>query len=161
MTRPAVHTEEESRIEGWMGTGIERRQQADFGKKWLAKGKEALERGHILEAIESLRQAIEADSHSIEAYLYLGIALAMDAQVYEAIDSFEAALALAPNDFMVNLKLAELYFKLCVPEKGRKYVVAAMEASSTPQERQLVRTLMSKESEQEKRRIYRPTFGRS
>ena len=143
-----------------MGTGTGRR-QADFGKKWLDKGKEALERGHISEAIKSLRQAIEADSHSIEAYLYLGIALAMNAQVYEAIDTFEAALALSPEDFMVNLKLAELYLRLCIPEKGRKYLVTAMEASSTSEERQLVRTLMSQETDREKRRIYRPTFGKS
>ena len=152
-----MNTEKESLIEGWMGTGTGRR-QPDFGKKWLDKGKEALERNRLSGAIESLRRAIDADSRSIEAYLYLGIALAMDAQVYEAIDMFEAGLALSPKDFMLNLKLADLYFRLSVPEKGLKYLAAATEASSTPQERQLVRTLMSQESEQEKRRIYRPTF---
>ena len=143
-----------------MVTGTEHR-QADFGRKWLVKGKEALEQGHIPQAIESLRWAIEADSHSIEAYLHLGIALAMDAQVYEAIDIFEAALALSAKDFMVNFKLAELYFKLSVPEKGHKYLRTAMEASSNAEERQLVRTLMSQEADREKRRAYRPTFGKS
>ncbi len=160
MTRPAVRPEEARPDEGWMSTGTGRR-QADFGKKWLDKGKEALERSHLSEAIESLRLATEADPHSIQAYLYLGIALAMDSQVYEAIDSFEAALALSPKDFMVNLKLAELYFRLCVPDKGHKHLVTAMEASSTPQERQLVRTVLSQEAERGKRRIDRPTFGKS
>lgn len=137
------------------------RKGGDLGGKWLAKGQAALARGQISEAIESLRHAIEADSGLIDAYLYLGIALAMDAQVYEAIDIFEAALALSPNDFMINFKLAELYFRLWVPEKGRKHLHTAMEASSTPQERQLLRTLMSQEADREKRRIYRPTFRKS
>lgn len=143
-----------------MAPGTEHR-QTDFGRTWLVKGKEALERGHISEAIESLKHAVEGNSHSIEARLSLGIALAMDAQVYEAIDTFEAALALSPKDFMVNLKLAELYFKLSVPEKGHNYLKTAMEASSTVQERQWVRVLMSEEANREKRRIHRPTFARS
>ena len=143
-----------------MATGSERR-QADFGRKWLVKGKEALERGHRPDAIESFKHAIEADSHSIEAYLHLGIALVMDAQVYEAIDIFEAALGICPNNFMVNFKLAELYFKLSVPEKGHKYLRTAMEASSNAEERQLLRVLMSQEADREKRRIYRPTFAKS
>lgn len=142
-----------------MGTGTERR-KSDFGEKWLARGKEALDRGQLSDAIESLRRAIEADCRSTEAYLYLGIALAVDAQVYEAIDAFEAALALSPTDFMVNLKLADLYFRLSVPEKGRKHLRTAREAISNPQERELVRALMSQEAEREKRRIDRPTFGK-
>ncbi|SRR5712691_7724134 len=143
-----------------MVTGTERT-GGDLGEKWFVKGREALERGQISEAVESLRHALEADAPSIKAHLYLGIALAMDAQVYEAIDIFEAALALSPNDFMVNLKLAELYFRLWVPEKGHKHLRAAMEASTTAQERQLLRTLMSQEADREKRRISRPTFGKS
>ena len=142
-----------------MGTGPERG-KGDFGEKWLARGKEALDRGQLSEAIESLRRAIEADCRSTEAHLYLGIALAVDAQVYEAIDAFEAALALSPTDFMVNLKLADLYFRLSVPEKGRKHLRTAREAISNPQERELVRALMSQEAEREKRRIDRPTFGK-
>ncbi len=133
---------------------------AEVGRGWLTQGTEALERGHIPEAIENLRRAVEADPHSLEAYLHLGIALVMDAQVYEAIDTFEAALALSPHDFMINLKLAELYLKLCVPEKGHTYLRAARDASSTSEERQLVRALMSQEADREKRRIYRPTFGK-
>lgn len=137
------------------------RSQTDFGRKWLARGKDALERGRLSEAVESLKHALEADSQSIEAHLNLGIALAMDAHVYEAIDVFEAALALSPNDFMVNFKLAELYFGLCVPEKGHRYLRTAMEACSNAEERQLLRALMSQESDREKRRIYRPTFVKS
>ncbi len=142
-----------------MGTGTERR-KGDFGEKWLARGKEALDRGQLSGAIESLRRATEADCRSTEAYLYLGIALAVNAQVYEAIDAFEAALALSPTDFMVNLKLADLYFRLSVPEKGHKHLRTAMETSSTPQERELVRGLKSQEAEREKRRIDRPSFGK-
>ena len=155
-----MNTETGSLSEGWMGTGTGRR-QSDSGKKWLDKGKEALERNRLSEAIEGFRQAIDADSHLIDAYLYLGIALAMDAQVYDAIDMFEAGLALSPKHFMLNLKLADLYFRLSVPEKGHKYLAAATEAISTPQERQLARTLISQETDREKRRIYRPSFGKS
>jgi len=113
------------------------------------------------DAIESFRHAVEADPDLIDAYLSLGIALAMDAQVYEAIDIFEAALARSPHEFLVHFKLAELYFRLWVPEKGHQHLRAAMKASATPQERQLVRTLMSQEADREKRRISRPTFGTS
>ncbi len=137
------------------------RSHSDFGRKWLTKGKEALERGRLSEAIENLKRAIEVDSQSIEAHLDLGIALAIDTQVYQAIDVFEAALALSPNDFMVNFKLAELYLRLSVPEKGRQYLRTAMEACSNAEERQLVRALMSQEADREKRRIYRPTFVKS
>ncbi len=143
-----------------MMTTIERG-QADFARKWLVKGKDALEQGQFSEAIEGLRRAVEADSRSIEAHLYLGMALVKDAQVYEAVDIFEAGLAQSPKDFMLNLKLAELYLGLCVPDKGRKHLLTAMEASSTPQERELVRRLMSREAERGVRRINRPTFEKS
>lgn len=143
-----------------METTVER-SQTGFGRKWLAKGKDALEGGRLSEAIESLKRALEVDSRSVETHLHLSMALVMASQVYEAIDILEAALALSPNDFMVNFKLAEIYFMLCVPEKGRQYLKTAMGASSSPEERQLLRVLMSQESDREKRRIYRPTFSKS
>jgi len=143
-----------------MGTGPAP-QRAAFRGTWLDQGWEALERGDLSDAIESLRHALEVDPRSISAHLYLGTALAMDAQVYEAIDVFEAGLALSSRDFMLNFKVAELYFRLCVPDKGHVYLRVAQGISSTSQERQLVRTLRFEETDRAKRRIHRPSFTRS
>jgi len=135
--------------------------QTDAGGEWLLEGRAAFERGRIADAIDCFRRVIDAGSAAPEAYLYLGIALAKDAQVYEAIDIFEAGLALAPDDFMLNLTLADLYFRLSVPDKGRRYLQVARDGCSTPSGRQLVQALLSREADREKRRIDRPTFERS
>ncbi len=135
--------------------------QTDAGGEWLLEGRAALERGRISEAIDCFRRAIDTGPGAPEAYLSLGIALATDAQVYEAIDVFETGLALAPDDFMLSLTLADLYFRLSVPDKGRRHLQVARDCSSTLRERRLVQALLSQEADREKRRIDRPTFERS
>jgi len=137
------------------------RAETEGGGEWLLEGRAAFERGRIVHAIDCFRRAIETSAGAPQGYLHLGIALARNAEVYEAIDAFEAGLARAPDDFMLNLTLADLYFRLSVSDKGRRHLRLARDCSSTPRERQLVQALFNQEAEREKRRIDRPTFERS
>ena len=134
--------------------------QTDTVGEWLREGRAAFERGRIADAIGCFRRAVDAGAGASAAYLHLGIALVRDARVYEAIDAFEAGLALSPDDFMLNLTLADLYFRLSVPDKGHRHLQVARDRALTPGERQMILALLGQEAEREKRRIDRPTFER-
>lgn len=125
----------------------------------LQRGIDQLERGDTSAAIVHFRAALALEPASIPARVHLATAYAVDAQVHQAIELFEEALVPAPDDFLANLKLGELYLRLWVPEKARKHLGVAREVSRTPGEREMVRRLLAVEAGRERRRIDRPSFG--
>lgn len=126
----------------------------------LEEGMDELKQLNPSGAIERFKKAIECDPKSVEAYVGLGIGYAMEANVYPAIDAFEKAIALSPTDFWAHFRLGELYLQLSVLEKGQEHLRTALKCATTEKEMQLVRELLIREHELEKRRIYRPAFGK-
>jgi Tfp pilus assembly protein PilF len=126
----------------------------------LEEGIEELKQLDPSGAIERFKKAIECDPRSVEAYIGLGICYAMKANAYPAIDAFEKAIALSPTEFWAHFRLGELYLRLSVTEKGREHLRIALKCAVTEQQGQLVRELLIREQGLEKRRVYRPAFGK-
>jgi tetratricopeptide (TPR) repeat protein len=63
----------------------------------LTQGLECFERGAFGEAEEFFRQALEADPHNAEAHYHLGLALANQGRLTDAVASFQQALYWRPG----------------------------------------------------------------
>jgi len=62
--------------------------------------------------IRTLEAACERDPHSADLRTCLGMAYAMNYQVYKSMDALELAVRLEPGHFFAQLKRAELYYRL-------------------------------------------------
>jgi Tfp pilus assembly protein PilF len=125
----------------------------------LHRGIEALERERHEEAVVLLRQAIGLDDLSPGAFLALGIALMKTRRMQEAMAALERAIELAPQEFFPRLRMAELYMRLGIPTRAREELDRAMDLSQSPEQRHMVRTLMSVEARRAPKRIWRPDFS--
>jgi tetratricopeptide (TPR) repeat protein len=99
--------------------------------------------------IGDLEKACEFDPASAGLRTCLGMAYAMNFQVYKSMDALEAAVAAEPDHFYAQLKYAELHYRLRALIKAEKETARALELANTPWEftlarRQLqeIRTLM-------------------
>ncbi|MFL6449410.1 MAG: hypothetical protein ACJ746_17265 [Bryobacteraceae bacterium] len=66
----------------------------------------------MADCIQSLETACVADPQSADLRTCLGVAYAMNYEVYKSIDALEVARQLEPRHFLSQLKYAELYFRL-------------------------------------------------
>jgi Tfp pilus assembly protein PilF len=126
----------------------------------LRRGIEALERERHEEAVVLLRQLVALDAQSANGFLALGIALMRTMRIQEAMGALDRAVALAPQAFYPRLRMAELYMRIGVPSRAKEEMDRAMELSQTPEQRQMVRALLSVEAQRAPRRIWRPDFAK-
>ncbi|HEX4275222.1 MAG TPA: hypothetical protein VHZ74_07710 [Bryobacteraceae bacterium] len=99
--------------------------------------------------IGDLEKACELDPASAGLRTCLGMAYAMNFQVYKSMDALEAAVAAEPDHFYAQFKYAELHYRLRALIKAEKETERALELAETQWEftlarRQLqeIRTLM-------------------
>jgi tetratricopeptide (TPR) repeat protein len=126
----------------------------------LRRGIEALERERHEEAVVLLRQAVGLEEQSPDGFLALGIALMRTQRMQEAMAALERAIELAPQAFFPRLRMAELYMRVGVPTRAKEELDRAMDLSESPEQRQMVRTLLSVEARRAPKRIWRPDFIR-
>ncbi len=126
----------------------------------LRRGIEALERERHEEAVVLLRQAVTLAEQSADGFLALGIALMRTMRMQEAMAALESAVALAPEAFYPRFRMAELFMRVGVPTRAKDEMARAMDLSQTPEQRQMVRTLMAVEIGRASKRIWRPDFSR-
>jgi Flp pilus assembly protein TadD len=124
----------------------------------LRRGIEAVEYNRIEEAIGVLRQAAELAPESPEVMLVLGIALMRGMEMQEALNVLESTVKLAPDSFFPRFRLGECYMRIGVPTRAREELRVAMDLSTTAEERQLVRKLLSIEDARSSKRVWRPDF---
>ncbi len=129
-------------------------------KIFFREGMELLNLGQPSEAVSKLEKAVECSPQYSDAYVGLGMAYAMDSQIYPALDSFERAALLNPQNFYARFKLAQFYFKLRVPKKGYEEAARALECASTFEERKLVAHILQEERKREPGSLKRPTWDR-
>jgi uncharacterized protein HemY len=124
----------------------------------LRRGIEAVEYDRMEEAIGVLRQAADLAPRSPEVMLVLGIALMRGKEMQEAISVLETAAELAPDAFFPRFRLGECYLRVGVPTRAREELRIAMDLSTTSEQRQMVRKLLSIEDARSPQRIWRPDF---
>ncbi len=126
----------------------------------LRRGIEAVEFDRIDEAVGVLRQAAEIAPESHDVQLVFGIALMRAMEMYQAIAAFEAAIALDPESFFAHFRLGEAYMRVGVPTRAKEYLNQALQVSKTPEQRKMVRELLSVEAKRSPLRAWRPDFSR-
>ena len=126
----------------------------------LRRGIEALERERHEEAVVLLRQAVDLAEQPADGFLALGIALMRTMRMQEAMAALERAIELAPEAFYPRLRMAELYLRVGVPTRAKEEMTRAMDLSQSPEQRQMVRTLMAVDATRAPKRIWRPDFSK-
>jgi tetratricopeptide (TPR) repeat protein len=98
------------------------------------------------------------DGSDTEAWLGLGMSLAMQEKVQAALGVLEDMLLLHPGFVRGRIQTAGLYYKLCLTTKGKAHLNAALEGYPSPEERHAIEAILSEQSKLDQKRIYRPDF---
>ncbi|MDE3196260.1 MAG: hypothetical protein KGN84_07945 [Acidobacteriota bacterium] len=89
--------------------------------------------------IQDLEKACELEPHSASLRTCLGMAYAMNYQVYKSMDALEAAVQAEPDHFFAQLKYAELHYRLRALIRAEQETLRALELAGTPWEFTLAR----------------------
>ena len=88
----------------------------------------------------------------------LGMSLAMQSEVYPALDVLEDLVARRPDYVPGLIQLGLLYFKLCLIAKGREHLEKALASRPGLAERRLIEETLKDEKKLDQKRYYRPDF---
>ena len=105
-----------------------------------------------------LRQAAELAPDSHDVQLVLGIALMRSIDLSGAIAAFETAIELQPRSFFAHFRMGEAYMRVGIPSRAKEYLGEALQMSTTREQRDMVRKLLSLEHARAPRRAWRPDF---
>ena len=81
----------------------------------------------LAEYITMLERACEADPKSADLRTCLGMAYAMNYEVYKSMDALEAAVGLDADHFFAQLKYAELFYRLRALPRAEEETLKAVE----------------------------------
>lgn len=129
-------------------------------KPLFKEGMEWLNCGEPAEAARCFELALEHSPEFADAHVGLGIACAIQAKIYPALDHLETAARLEPRNFYAHFKLSQLYFKLRVPQKGYEAASEALASAGSREERRLVAQLLREERQREKNGLERPWWSK-
>jgi hypothetical protein len=106
--------------------------------------------GQLAQYIQQLETACRENPQSADLRTCLGMAHAMNYDVYQSMDALEAAVALDPENFWAQLKYAELNYRLRALIVAERETLKAMELAANSWELSLARKML-----QEIRRLMR------
>jgi tetratricopeptide (TPR) repeat protein len=95
-----------------------------------------------------------------EAHIFLGLANALTSNIYPAFDHLEKAVELQPDNFAAHFTLAQLCFKLRIPQKGYDAAREALRCVRTLEQRSMLTQLLKEERARERNGIARPWFNK-
>src|SRR5260221_3898592 len=80
-----------------------------------------LEKPERAELVQSLRECVRAHPDVSDLRVLFGMALCVDFQVQDAIEELREGVRLAPDSFIAQLKMGELWMRLRVIEKAEEH----------------------------------------
>ncbi len=80
-----------------------------------------LEKSERAELVQGLRECVRAHPDVSELRVLFGMALCVDFQVQDAIEELREGVRLAPDSFIAQLKMGELWMRLRVIEKAEDH----------------------------------------
>jgi hypothetical protein len=80
-----------------------------------------LEKEERAELVHGLRECVVANPEVSELRVLYGMALCVDFKVQDAIEELREGVRLAPDSFIANLKMGELWMRLRVIEKAEEH----------------------------------------
>ena len=95
--------------------------------------------GKLAEYIRGLEAACEMNPRSADLRTCLGMAYAMNYEVYKSMDALETAVRLEPEHFFARLKYGELHYRLRALARAEQETLEAAELASNAWELSLAR----------------------
>jgi len=89
--------------------------------------------------IRDLEAACELEPQSAGLRTCLGMAYAMNYEIYKSMDALEEAVRTEPNHFFAQMKYAELHYRLRALIKAETETIRALELAEVPWEYALAR----------------------
>ena len=124
------------------------------------EGLQCLQSGDAAAAVAALSESLEHAPDFASGHLFLGIAQALTYTIYPAIDHLEMATQLEPDSFAAHFTLAQLNFKLRIPQKGYEAAERARRCIVTLDQRKMLTHLLKEERTRERNGIARPWFNK-
>ncbi len=131
-----------------------------LAQQYLAEGITHIQTGDAEAAVAVLSLAVEQAPEFSDAHVFLGIAQALTHRIYPALDHLEEAARLDDDSFAAHYTLAQLNFKLRIPQKGYEAAERARRCNMTLEQRKLLTALLREEKAREKNGIARPLFNK-
>jgi hypothetical protein len=115
----------------------------------------------LVEYIASLTEACANDPQNANMRTCLGIAHAMNYDVYRSIDALEEARRLEPRNFFAQFKYAELFFRLRVVDRAEQETLAALDLAANNWELSIARRQLSEIRRLTRKGLTRPIWTKS
>ena len=131
-----------------------------LARQYVDEGVVHLQAGDAEAAVAALTLAVQEAPEYSDAHVFLGIAYALTYNVYPAIDHLEEATRLDEDSFAAHYTLAQLNFKLRIPQKGYEAAEYARQTAVTLEQRKLLTALLKEEKARERNGIARPLFDK-
>jgi hypothetical protein len=80
-----------------------------------------LDKAQRADLVRELRECVKANPQVSELRVIFGMALCVNLEVPDAIEELREGVRLAPNSFIANLKMGELWMRLRVMEKAEDH----------------------------------------
>ena len=124
------------------------------------QGMAHLQSGDAALAVTALSETIEHAPGFTAGHVFLGIAHALTSNIYPALDHLEIATKLEPDNFAAHYTLAQLNFKLRIPQRGYEEAELALHCQMNLEQRKLLNQLLREERARERNGIARPWFNK-
>jgi len=115
----------------------------------------------LAEFIVALQQACAENPDNAHLHTSLGMAHAMNYDVYRSMDALEGARRIEPGNFLAQFKYAELYYRLRALDKAEAETVRALELAGTSWELSLARRQLSEIRRLRREGTQKPTWSKS
>ena len=129
-------------------------------KESFCEGLAHFQTGDAQAALTAFNRCILQAPEFVEAQIFVGLANALTHNIYPAIDHLELATQLDPDSFAAHFTLAQLSFKLRIPEKGYQEATEALRCTCTLEQRAMLTELLREERARERHGIARPSFNK-
>jgi tetratricopeptide (TPR) repeat protein len=115
----------------------------------------------LAEFITSLHEACAQNPENADLRTCLGIAHAMNYDVYRSLDALEEACRIAPDNFFAQLKYSELLFRLRVMDRAEVETTVALNLAGNNWELSLARKQLSEIRQLKRKGLARPEMAKS
>ena len=115
----------------------------------------------LAEFIASLQHACVENPDNADLHTCLGMAHAMNYDVYRSMDALEAARRIEPVNFLAQFKYAELYYRIRALDRAEAETTRALELAGTNWELSLSRRQLSEIRRLRREGTQKPTWSKS
>jgi tetratricopeptide (TPR) repeat protein len=115
----------------------------------------------LAEFIAALQQACLENPNDADLHTCLGMAHAMNYDVYRSMDALEGARRIEPENFLAQFKYAELYYRIRALDRAEAETTRALDLAGTTWELSLARRQLSEIRRLRREGTQKPTWSKS